>query len=171
LHKPRITAIACVSENRGIGKDGKLLFSIPADMKFFRETTAGAVVVMGRKTLDSFPGGKPLPGRENVVLSRNENFSREGVTVFNDSEKLKNHILSGGFGEKPVFIIGGADIYELFLPVTDVLMLTEVKKIVEADSFFPEFGKDFVKISQSESFINGDPEYSFCTYEKKGEQR
>jgi dihydrofolate reductase len=169
LHKPKITAIACISENRGIGKDGKLLFSIPADMKFFRETTAGAVVVMGRKTLDSFPGGKPLPGRVNVVLSRNENFSRDGVTVFGNSEKLKNDILSGGFGEKAVFIIGGADIYELFLPITDVLLLTEVKKTVECDSYFPEYGKEFVKTIQSDTYVLGDTEYSFNTYERKGE--
>jgi dihydrofolate reductase len=169
IKKPEITAIACVSEDLGIGNEGKLLFSIPDDMKFFREKTAGGVVVMGRKTLDSFPGKKPLKGRVNIVLSRDSGFSREDVTVYSDAVKLEKDLASGNFGEKPIFIIGGGEIYKLFLPITDLLLLTEVKKSVKCDSYFPEFGKDFVNTDKSKEFEYGDLTYTFNKYERKGE--
>jgi dihydrofolate reductase len=164
--KPIISAIACVSENRGIGKDGKLLFSIPDDMKFFREKTAGGVVIMGRKTLDSLPGGKPLKGRENIVLTRNADFSRVGVTVYNTLESLKNALPR--YEDKEIFVIGGGDIYALLLPFTDILYLTEVKKYVESDSYFPEYENDFVNVAQSEVYQFDDLTYTFNTYERRG---
>jgi dihydrofolate reductase len=166
-HTPPINAIACISQNRGIGKDGGLLFSIPDDMKFFREKTMGAVIIMGRKTLESFAGGKPLRGRENVVLTRNREFSQDGVTAFCDFEKLKSHILNGGYGDKPIFIIGGAEIYTLFLPVTDILLLTEVKKTVDSDKYFPEYSKEFVKSAQTETMFYQDLAYTFNEYLRK----
>jgi dihydrofolate reductase len=168
MNKPEITAIACVSENLGIGNEGKLLFNIPDDMKFFRENTADSVIVMGRKTLDSFPGGKPLKGRVNVVLTRQKDFSRENTLAYDSYETLCGDIHSGKFGNKPVFIIGGGEIYKLFLPVTDNLLITKVNQSVLCDSYFPEFSNEFVNISQSETFRYGDLTYTFNRYERRG---
>jgi dihydrofolate reductase len=185
--KPEITAIACVSENLGIGNKGKLLFSIPEDMKYFREKTAGGTVIMGRKTLDSFPCGKPLKGRVNIVLTRDSGFVREGVIVYNDFETLKNDLESGKFGtggeigadgknaasgdveNSGIFIIGGGDIYKLFLSVTDVLLLTEVKSALQCDSYFPDYRNDFINNAQTEPKIYGDLTYTFNRYERRGQ--
>jgi dihydrofolate reductase len=169
IKKPEITAIACVSSDLGIGNEGKLLYSIPDDMKFFRKKTADGVVVMGRKTLDSFPAGKPLKGRVNIVLTRDSGFSREGVTVYSDASKLESDLTSGIFGEKPIFIIGGGEIYKLFLPITDVLLLTEVNKSVKCDSNFPDFSNYFVNTDKSEELEFDDLTYTFNKYERKGE--
>ena len=101
--------IVCVAENFGIGNNNDLLFSLPPDMKFFRETTMGKVIVMGRGTLDSFPGGKPLKNRTNIVLTRDENFSREGVVAFHSKEDVLDYLKQ--FDTDDVFIIGGGQIY------------------------------------------------------------
>jgi dihydrofolate reductase len=166
--KPEIIAIACVSENLGIGNNGKLLYSIPDDMKYFREKTAGGTVIMGRKTLDSFPGKKPLKGRVNIVLTRDSGFFREGVITYNDFGKLRSDIENGKFGTNAVYIIGGGEIYKLFLPITDILLLTEVKQIVKSDSYFPEYSNYFIKTKQSDSKIYGDLVYTFNVYVRKG---
>jgi dihydrofolate reductase len=168
MKKPEITAIACVSENLGIGNKGKLLFSIPEDIKYFREKTAVGTVIMGRKTLDSFPGGKPLKGRANIVLTRDSGFLREGVAVYNDYETLKSDLENGKFGTSDIFIIGGGDIYKLFLPITDVLLLTEVKQVVDSDSYFPEYHSYFVRTAQTDTKTYGDLTYTFNRYERKG---
>jgi dihydrofolate reductase len=168
MKKPEITAIACISENLGIGNNGKLLFSIPEDIKYFREKTAVGTVIMGRKTLDSFPGGKPLKGRTNIVLTRDSGFLREGATIYNDYETLKEDIENGKFGTSGIYIIGGGDIYKLFLPITDVLLLTEVNQTVESDSNFPEYRNYFIKTEQTETKTYGDLTYTFNRYERKG---
>lgn len=128
-------AIAAVSRNWGIGNNGELLFHISADMKFFRRVTTDSVVIMGRKTLESFPSGKPLPNRVNIVLSRAENYRKDGaITV---------HSVDGAVSEaekygKEIFIIGGAQIYSLFLDRCDECLITRVEACPDADSFFPD---------------------------------
>lgn len=156
--------IVCVSEDFGIGNKGDLLFSLPSDMKFFRETTLGKVVVMGRGTLDSFPGGKALKNRTNVVLTRDKNFSRDDVTSFNSKDDVLEYLKQ--FNTDDVYIIGGAQIYELFRDVCDEALVTKVYKSVPCDAFFFDIDKDPCwKLAEcGERFNHEGIEFSFCRY-------
>lgn len=126
--------IACVSKDGGLGDHGKLLWHIPEDMKFFRETTQGSAVIMGRKTFESI--GKALPGRENVVLSRKQ--GGDQAVMWCDEGELEK-FLDAYPGKK--FIIGGASLYEKFLPAAEVIYLTEVNAEKPADAYFPQFDR------------------------------
>lgn len=145
--------IACVSKDGGLGKDGGLLWSIPEDMKFFRETTKGSTVIMGRKTFESI--GRALPGRRNIVLSsrKGENADVEWCT----REELEDTLKTVS-GKK--FVIGGASLYEMFLPEAEKIYLTEVESTKPADTIFPEFDK-----SQWRREIIQDGEYDGAKYE------
>ncbi|MCR4649672.1 MAG: dihydrofolate reductase [Lachnospiraceae bacterium] len=160
--------IACVDSNWGIGYKNELLVRIPSDQKFFRETTTGKVVVMGRKTLDSFPGGKPLKNRVNIVLSSAENPSvrEEEIYVKNMDEcleKLKE------YDREDVYIIGGASIYKQFLPFCDTALITKVDREFSADSYFPNLDKDdeWETVSESDEQTYFDNTFSFLTYKRK----
>lgn len=156
--------IAAVSKSWGIGKEGELLFRIPADMKFFREKTTGAAVLMGRKTLDSFPGGKPLKNRVNIVLTKNKDFSREGVVVCNTSEEA----LAEAKKYPEVFVIGGADIYKLFLSECSEAYITKVDADAPADKFIdnldarPEWRLE----KKSETQQDNGYKFCFCLYKR-----
>ncbi len=129
-----ISLIAAVGKNLELGKDNALLWNLPGDMKFFRTTTAGHTVVMGRLTYESI--GRPLPKRRNIVISRNADYKPEGVEVFSSLEDALAAC------ENDCFIIGGAMIYKLALPFADELILTEVEnEYPDADVYFPEFDK------------------------------
>ena len=156
--------IVAVSENWGIGKDNGLLFSIPTDMKFFRETTKGHTVVMGRKTLESFPGGKPLKNRLNIVLSTNLP-EGEGYTVVRGVDELLE-TLKNIDGE--VFIIGGESVYKLLLPYADTALVTKVSALVPADSFMPNLDEDdcWELEEKSEAVSENGVEFRFCTYKR-----
>lgn len=132
--------IVCVSKNFGIGNKNGLLFSLPPDMKFFREETLGKVVIMGRSTLDSFPGGKALKNRTNIVLTNNKDFSRENVTVCHSKEEVLRSIEM--FDTDDVYVIGGASVYELFRDDCDTALVTKVYKEVECDKFFFDIDGD-----------------------------
>ena len=127
-----IEAIVAVASDWAIGRQGELLCYMPADMRHFKETTMGHSIVMGRKTFESFPR-RPLPGRQNIVITRNADWQYEGVTVA--------HSLEDAFAAAQtdtVFIIGGAQVYEQALPLVDVLHLTMIHaRWAEADAFFP----------------------------------
>ena len=156
--------IVAVSENWGIGKDNSLLFSIPTDMKFFRETTKGHTVVMGRKTLESFPGGKPLKNRINIVLSRNLP-EGEGYTVVRSVDELLEALKNV---DDEAFIIGGESVYKLLLPYADTALVTKVSALVPADSFMPNLDEDecWKLESVSEPISENGVEFSFCTYKR-----
>lgn len=158
--------IVCVSENFGIGKDNGLLFSLPPDMKFFRETTLGKVVIMGRGTLDSFPGGKPLKNRTNVVLTRDKNFLREDAVVFNSKEDILSYV--SRFPTDDVFVIGGGQIYEMFRSDCDEAIITKVRKTVPCDTFLFNIDKDenWYLHSESELMEYEGTRFSFCVYRK-----
>ena len=134
-----LSLIAALDANNGIGKDNDLMWNLPADMQFFKETTKGHVVIMGRKNYDSIPERfRPLPGRSNVVLSRQPNFEAPGCTVYDSLETcLQNTKLQEG---QKAFIIGGAQIYQLALEsnLVDEIYLTHIEKVYHADTFFPE---------------------------------
>ena len=129
-------AIAAVSENWGLGKDNDLLFHISADMKRFRSLTSGSTVIMGRKTLDSMPGGKALPKRRNIVITRDMNFSREDVEVAHSVEEAVA-MVAGEDADK-VWVIGGGEIYKAMLPYCSMCCITHVHGAPECDVFFPD---------------------------------
>ena len=132
--------IVAVDKNWAIGYQNKLLVSIPEDMKFFRTTTTGKVVVMGRKTLDSFPGGKPLPGRRNIVITRNVDFDRRGCEI---AATLKAALeLAGDTNSDDLWVIGGGSVYTALLSRCKRVYLTKVDAVAEdADTFFPNLDK------------------------------
>lgn len=131
-----LSMIACISQDFGLGKDNELLWNLPEDMKFFKETTMGHPIVMGGNTFISL--GRALPGRENIVLSRDE-VAADGIKWFSDKVEMDEY-LQGLDGEK--FIIGGGSIYKLYLPEVTTLYLTEVDGVRPADVYFPEFDKN-----------------------------
>ena len=133
--------IAAADKNWAIGKNGKLLISIPEDMKFFREKTIGCAVVMGRKTLESFPGKKPLKGRVNIVLTRDEGYKPEGEAVIvHGMDELKDAL--SGYDPEKIFVIGGESIYRLLLPFCDSAYITKIDAAFDADAYFPDLDKE-----------------------------
>lgn len=134
----KLIAIVAHDPNRLIGKGGDLPWHLPGDLAFFKKTTSGHAIVMGRKTFESI--GRPLPKRENIVLTRDPHWTAEGVQVIHSPEDLAQLQLSL---EGPVFIIGGAEIYHLFLPHLDELLVTKVKETFEGDTYFPEYETQF----------------------------
>lgn len=128
-------AIAAVSKNWGIGKDNRLLFHLPSDMKRFRAFTSYMTVIMGRKTLESFPGAKPLPRRRNIVLtSRTEPI--EGAEIAGSVEEVLR--LTADEPGDEVYVIGGSSVYRALLPYCDRVLLTRVFEEADADAFFPD---------------------------------
>ena len=131
-----ICAIVAVDKNWGIGNKGELLISLPEDQKDnFKVKTLGHPVVFGRKTLDTFPKGKLLPGRENIILTRNPDLAVEGATVKHSIQDVLDY--AGLRPKETFFIIGGAQVYSQFLPFCDICIVTKINKAFEADAFFP----------------------------------
>ena len=143
-----MVAIVAVAENWGIGKDGDLLFSIRQDMRRFRTLTSYMTVIMGRKTLESLPGGKPLPKRRNIVLSSRME-PVEGVEIARDIDELLSLVADDPAEE--VYVIGGGQVYSALLPHCDKVLLTRVYTSPEADAFFPDLDADGAWKIESES--------------------
>lgn len=154
--------IVAVDENWGIGKNNDLLISIPEDMKFFRTTTNGKTIIMGRKTLESFPNGNPLKNRENIVLSKN-NINKD-VLVFHTIEDILSYVKN----KEDVFVIGGGSIYKQFLPYCNKAYITKISKNFGADIFFPNLDilSDWNITYESEEKIWENISYKFMIYEK-----
>lgn len=149
--------IAACAENRAIGKNNQLLWHIPEDFKYFKNKTAGHVVIMGKKTFESI--GRPLPNRTNIVITRDINYKIEGCIVCHSLEEaLEKAKEIEQQGE--IFIIGGAQIYTLGMKYTDKLYITLVKGTFEADAFFPEYSEFKNVISEVKGESNGF-KYSF----------
>lgn len=162
-----MNCIVAVDQNWAIGKDNKLLVSIPADMKFFRETTAGGVVIYGRKTLESFPGAQPLKNRINIVITRNKDYNVKGATVVHSiDEALK---AAEAYNSEDVYVIGGDSIYKQMLPYCDVAIVTKIDYAYEADTYFPNLDEDseWEMTATSEEQTYFDLEYAFTKYERK----
>lgn len=157
--------IVAVDENWGIGYQGGLLASIPEDMKFFRQKTQGKIVVMGRGTLQSLPGGEPLKNRTNIILSSNASLKAGGAVVCDSMEKLFACIKN--YNSDDVFIIGGEKIYAQLLPFCNKAYVTKIYKSFPADKFFPNIdslGNWRVAGQSDEKAYNGI-NYRFLTYE------
>ena len=159
--------IAAVDANWAIGKDNQLLVSIPSDMKFFRQTTSGHTIIMGRKTLESFPGSRPLKNRRNIVLTSDEAYAAEGAEIAHSVEEVLTLVKD----EDPdgVFCIGGASVYRQFLPYCDTAHITKIDHVYEADAFFPNLDEEpgWEIASRSEEQTCFDLTYHFLTYRKR----
>jgi dihydrofolate reductase len=164
--KPILTLIAAVARNGVIGIDNRLPWQLPADLKRFRELTTGHAVIMGRKTWESLPVKfRPLPGRRNIVVTRNGGYGAEGATV---STSLPDAITAANGGE--AFVIGGAELYKAALPLADRLQLTEIDATYEGDTWFPAI--DPVQWREAEREIHSDEtglSYAFVTYQRNQE--
>ena len=136
-----VSAIVAVSPDWGIGDGKGMLYRLPGDLKYFRKVTLGHPVIMGRKTLQSFPGGKPLPGRENIVLTRDRSFVAEGVTVVHSVAALRR--LVAARPDEEFFVIGGGEIYAKLLPDCDTCYVTMVgtEAPIKASVWFPDLSK------------------------------
>ena len=159
--------IVNVDSNWAIGSRGKLLVSIPEDMKFFRSETTGKVVVLGRKTLDTFPGGQPLKNRTNIILSHNPDYKVKGAIVCHSVEEVLEELKK--YNSEDVYIIGGDSIYKAFLPYCDVAHVTRTDHVYDADAWFPNLEEDpeWVLTGESEEKTYFDLEFRFCRYERR----
>lgn len=159
--------IVAVDKEWNIGNKGDLLFYIPDDLKFFRSQTVEKVCVMGRKTLESFPGSKPLKNRINIVLSRNTDLEVEGATFVKDIDELQKELKK--YNSDDVYVIGGEAIYSLLLPMCDTAVITHVDAVAdEADKKFPVLSKDEWELFEDsgEKECNGY-KFRWCTYKRR----
>lgn len=161
--------IVAVDKNWAIGKDNRMMWSIPADMKFFRDMTRGNVVIMGRKTLESFPQGQPLKNRVNIVITRKKDDKVKGVLVAGSVEEAVK--MAGEEAEKcggEIFVIGGESIYRAMLRYCDTAYITKIGHAYDADTYFPDLDADedweMTKISEEQTCF--DLEYYFTVYER-----
>lgn len=161
----KISLIVAMSQNRVIGRDNKMPWHLSADLKRFRAITMNSPILMGRKTFESI--GKPLDGRTNLILSKNINYQPQGCLVFQSLESALNEAKK--YGEE-VFIIGGATLYEIALPLAKRLYLTDIQAEFEGDTFFPEFDVNEwneIACEQIDNDEKVDFSYRFLTLEKK----
>ena len=159
--------IVAVDENWAIGYRGDLLVRIPADHKMFRNETIGKVVVLGRKTMDTFPGGLPLAGRTNIVLTRNPEYQVKDAIVVHSVVELLAELKN--FDTKDVYVIGGDSVYSQLLPYCDTAHVTKIDRSYEADTYFPNLDAsgewEITAESDEQSYF--DTTYHFLKYERK----
>jgi len=160
-----ISLIAAVAANRAIGKNNELLWHLPADMAHFRAATRGKPVIMGRKTWESLPPRfRPLPGRQNIVISRDRQYDAPGATITAGLDEA----VSACDRAEEAFIIGGADIYAQALPLADRLYLTEIDQEIDGDVFFPVIDKaQWEEISRSPAQSENGLSFSFVCYQRR----
>lgn len=156
--------IAAVDGNWAIGNKGKLLVSIPNDMKMFRAETSGKVIVYGRKTLETFPNAQPLGQRTNIVLSHNENLEVKGAIVVHNDEELFAELAK--YDSDDIYIIGGQTVYDRYVPYCDTAIITKIADKYEADAYFPNLDENpnWKKTAESEEMTYFSVEYTFREY-------
>lgn len=159
--------IAAVDKNWAIGYKNELLVRIPSDHKFFREVTTGKVVVLGRKTLETFPQGQPLKNRTNIILSRNPGYKVKDAIVVHSVEELNKELEK--YPTEDVYIIGGESVYREMLPYCDVAHITKIDHAYQADAYFPNLDEsgEWEITAESEEQTYFDIEYVFLKYERK----
>ena len=158
--------IAAVDENWAIGNRNELLIRIPADHKNFRQETTGKVVVLGRKTLETFPQGMPRQNRTNIILSSNPDYRVKGAIVVHSLEELLSKLKA--YQTEDIYIIGGESIYRQLLPYCDVAHITKIDHVYEADAFFPNLDEmpDWRITADSDEQVYFDITYHFLKYER-----
>lgn len=158
--------IVAVDENWAIGNKNELLVRIPADHKFFRQETTGKVVILGRKTLETFPQGLPLKNRTNIIMSTNKDYRVKDAMVVHDLEELLS--LLERYNTKDVYVVGGESIYRLLLPYCDTAHVTKIDHAYEADAYFPDLDAmpEWKITADSEEQTYFDITYHFLKYER-----
>ncbi len=162
-----MNVIAAVDRNWGIGFQNRLLVRIPADQQWFYQTTKGKVIVVGRKTLETFPNGLPLPSRRNIILSKDPKFCVKGAQIAHSVEETLE--LLAAYRSEDVFVVGGESIYQQFLPYCDVAHITKIAYTYEADAYFPRLDQmtEWELTGDSEEQTYFSLEYSFQRFERK----
>lgn len=160
--------IVAADNNWAIGNDGQLLITIPSDLKSFQQETLGKTIVYGRKTLQTFPRQMVLSDRENIILSRNENYQEKGAEVVHSIDELMKKL--SGHNSDEVFVVGGSSIYEQLLPYCNICYVTKLDREFEADSFFPNLDEDpeWELYDESDEMVYFDTPYTYMTYIRKG---
>lgn len=162
MNKPKISFIVACSENRVIGKDGKIPWHFSDDFRRFKARTIGHPIIMGRKTHESI--GRPLPGRTNIVVTRDPSREIQGcIVVASLTEALEKAIK---LEDEEIFIVGGGQIYTEALPVADRLYLTLIHTIIDGDAFFPEYTDVFKKVVTAEDFEEAGQRLTYLTLER-----
>lgn len=162
---PKICLIVAYSENHAIGLNGDMPWRLKGDLAYFKKTTMGCPIIMGRKTRDSL--GRPLPGRINIAISRDADYFAEGTVVLPSLEQSLEYANNNSDASK-IFIIGGGPIYKQALPVADKVYATEIHKSFEADTFFPQLDKSqWTEVSRDPQPEENGLAYDFVVYEKK----
>lgn len=158
--------IVAVDENWAIGNKGDLLVSIPNDQKMFRNETVGKVVVLGRKTMDTFPQKQPLPKRTNIILTKNKDYKVKDAQTVNSVEELLEVLKA--YKTQDIYVIGGDSVYQQLLPYCDVAHVTYIEQTYAADRYFPNLDKDpeWVMTAESEEQTYFDLTYYFRRYER-----
>lgn len=157
-----IVLIAAVGENGEMGRNNELLWHLPGDLPRFKELTMGCPIIMGRKTFDSI--GRALPGRLNIVLSANRDWSADGVTVVDSIDAALSSAKAANADK--VFVIGGGQIYKLFLAYATSLEMTEVADSPIADTYFPNFSGGEFKEVKRETTSDTNPKFDYVTYQR-----
>lgn len=159
-------AIVAVDKNWAIGYQNKLLVSIPADMRFFKQETTGKVVVMGKRTLESFPGGRPLKNRINICLTRDKNFTDPDAIIVHSIDEVLEKVKE--YNTDDVYVIGGESIYRQLLPYCSLVHVTKIDYAYQADSYFPNLDgmNEWEITGESDENTYYDLEYSFVRYER-----
>lgn len=158
--------IVAVDENWAIGYKNELLIRIPADMKMFRNETTGKVVVLGRKTLETFPNAQPLKNRTNIILSTNKDYKVKDGIVVHSIEELLEELKQ--YKDEEVYITGGETVYRQMLPYCNVAFVTKIDRSYEADAFFPDLDQDanWKLVGESDEQTYFDTTYCFLKYER-----
>lgn len=161
--------ILAADRNWAIGKDNDLLIHLPGDLKYFKNMTTGKTVIMGRKTLESLPGGKPLPNRRNIILTRSVDFQVSGAEVLNSVEDVLHLIKSGNLKSDEAFVIGGADIYKQMMPYCDKFYITKIEAELPADRYFVDLDEvDDLKITWTGPIEEyKGTKYQYVLYERR----
>lgn len=158
--------IVAVDENWAIGNKNELLISIPADHKFFRQETTGKVVILGRKTLETFPQGLPLKNRTNIIMSTNKDYRVKDAVVVHNLDELLSQIEK--YNTEDVYVVGGESVYRLLLPYCDTAHVTKIDHAYEADAYFPNLDAmpEWKITADSEEQTYFDITYHFLKYER-----
>ena len=158
--------MAAKANNNVIGKDNNLIWYLPADLRFFKQTTKGHTLIMGRKTFESL--GNPLPHRDSLVITRNKEYASDGITVFHTLENALEY--SEKKGLETVFILGGGEIYRQSMGIADRLIITEVHEVFEGDTYFPEIDPEIWEETSREEHKADEKnkyDFAFVQYERK----
>lgn len=161
-----IKILVAFDENRVIGKNNALIWHLPADLQRFKMLTTGHVIIMGRKTYESI--GRPLPNRTTIAITRQSDFKPEGILIANSLEEAV--LKAKSISREDIYIVGGAEIYQLSLAHADQILVTQLHDIFDGDTYFPEISMDAWEIVEREKGVTDEKnkfQYSFLTYQKK----